>query len=123
MTTHPSLEANFETTVTLVRFYILLVHQLDFLLPEHASQSLSQDDVAAQVTATWDKLQPVLASNTVVKGKLEAEYENVRALRNALTAKSGDQSGELTKAKELRSALQNKMMALSDLVALLRTRG
>jgi hypothetical protein len=123
MSMNPSIEANFETTETLVRFYILLVHQLDFVLPEPQSKSLSQEDVAAQVTATWDNLQGVLSSNSVVKDKLEAEYGNVRALRDALTAKSGDQTAQMTEARALRMAFQHKMMALSDLVALLRTRG
>ena len=120
MTTQTTAAPHIEMTETLVRFYVLLAQSLDRCLDESARQSFPEEELQAHLTTTRTKLLGLLSVNGVVRGKVEEEYDRVTALATTCQKGTGDQTTTLGLVKTERAVLQNKMIALSDLLAVFR---
>lgn len=120
MTTQAAVAPHIELTETFVRFYVLLAQCLDRCLDESARQSYPEAELHTHLTTTRTKLLVLLSVNRVVKGKVEEEYDRVTALATACLKSGVDQNTTLDLVKAERAILQNKMIALSDLLAVFR---
>lgn len=109
-----------EITETLVRLYVFLAQYLDRCLNEAARQSFPEHELQAHLSSTKAKMLEILSVNRVVKGKVENECERVLSLGTACLKGGGEKAAALTELKAERAVLQNKTIALSDLLAVFR---
>lgn len=108
------------TTETYLRFYVLLSQYLDRCLDEGIRESFSEKDFQGHLSETRSRVVNLLATNRVVKEKVEKEYEYVLTLGKDYLEKSPGE--DMTKKLEgEREILRIKMLALSDLLAVFRS--
>ncbi|MFQ5990897.1 MAG: hypothetical protein ACE5NA_00550 [Nitrospiraceae bacterium] len=118
--THTSIPEHIEITETLLRLYVFLVQYVDRCLDESARETYPERDFRDHLRATRSQLGEILARNRVVKDKVNQESERLLALGEICGAAGGKQVAELDALKSERIALQHKMNALSDLLAVFR---
>ncbi|WP_447980581.1 hypothetical protein [Candidatus Nitrospira bockiana] len=117
----PSVDSNhIEVTETLLRLYVFLSNYLDRCVNEAARQTYPEAQLQAHLAETVQKLREILAVNRVVHAKVEQECDRVIAL-GAACLKAGGQGVMAEDVKAARAVLQNKMIALSDLLAVFRS--
>lgn len=109
-----------EVTETLVRLYVFLAQYLDRCLDKAARESFPEKDLQAHLSATRGELSKMLAINRVVKDKVEQECERVLSLGADCLKGGAAKAGAVDQLKAERQALQNKTIALSDLLAVFR---
>ena len=119
-TTDTRVPEHIEITETLLRLYVFLVQYVDRCLDEGARETYPERDFRDHLRATRAQLGEILARNRVVKDKVNQESERLLALGEACRAAGAKQVAELDSLKSERSALQHKMNALSDLLAVFR---
>lgn len=120
MVAQSSVPGHIEITETLVRLYVFLAQYLDRCLNEAARATFPEADLQAHLSATKAKMIEILSVNPVVKGKVEKECEHVLALGAACLKRETEKSAAVSALKAERAALQNKTIALSDLLAVFR---
>ena len=109
-----------EVTETLVRLYVFLSNYLDRCLNEAARQTYSEAELQKHLAETVAKLSDILAINQVVKAKVQNECDRIMALGSACL-QAGGQGVMADDIKAARAVLQNKTIALSDLLAVFRS--
>ena len=110
----------FITTETYLRFYVLLSQYIDRSLDDRIRESLSEKDFQGHLSDTRKTVFDLLATNRVVKQKVEKEYERIVNLGKDYLECS-DKGGMRKKLEDERETLQIKMLALSDLLAVFRS--
>ena len=116
---HTSLQ-HIKTTETFLRIYVLLSQYLDRCLDDQVRETQSENDFQGHLTTTRREVLDLLSTNRVVKQKVENEYEAVLNLGSDYLEKAPSESMKRTLEKE-RETLRIKMLALSDLLAVLRS--
>ena len=109
-----------DIAATLVRLYVFLAQYLDRCFDEAARKSFPDAELQAHLNETRRQLMEILSVNPVVKKKLAEECDRILTL-GASCLKSGavdSKTREMIQAE--RAILQNKTVALSDLVAVYR---
>lgn len=105
-----------EITETLVRLYVFLAQYLDRCQNEAARQTFPEHELQAHLSSTKEKMLEILSVNRVVKSKVEQECDRVLSLGAACLTGGKD----LNELRAERAILQNKTIALSDLLAVFR---
>ena len=108
------------TTETYLRFYVLLSQYLDRCLDDTIRQSLSEKDFQGHLRDTCTTVLELLATNRVVKEKVEKEYEYILNLGKDYLERPKAENLR-RKLEEERETLRIKMLALSDLLAVFRS--
>ena len=108
------------TTETVLRFYVFLGQYIDRCLDEEHRRALPEPEFQKHLSATHDQVAELLATNRVVKGKTEAEFQRVTGLCQDYLTHPGSQEHQRTLKAE-RETLRIKMLALSDLLAVFRS--
>jgi hypothetical protein len=121
MSSPSAIPGHVEITETLVRLYVFLSQYLDRCWDEGVRQSFPEHELQAHLTATRTKVSEILSVNRVVKGKVEQECDRVLALGAACLKEGAKNQNRLEEVKAERAALQNKTVALSDLLAVFRS--
>lgn len=107
-------------TETYLRFYVLLSQYLDRCLDEGIRESFSEEDFQGHLRETQQSVLNLLATNRIVKNKVEKEYEYI--LKVGKDYLENPAVADLkSKAETERENLRVKMLALSDLVAVFRS--
>lgn len=109
-----------EITETLVRLYVFLTQYLDRCVDEAARKAYPDEELAAHLSSTRSQMMEMLTVNPVVKGKVEQECDRVLALGAAYLKGGTGVSSVLENLKAERAVLNNKTVALSDLLAVFR---
>jgi hypothetical protein len=109
-----------EITETLLRLYVFLAQYLDRCVNDAARQTYPEHELQAHLSTTKSKMLEILSVNRVVKGKVEQECERVWSLGAACLGGGRDKATALGELKAERAVLQNKTIALSDLLAVFR---
>lgn len=109
-----------EITETLVRLYVFLAQYLDRCQNEAARQTFPEQELQAHLSSTKAKMLEILTVNRVVKDKVEHECERVLSLGAACLKSDGQKMESLVELESERAVLQNKTIALSDLLAVFR---
>ena len=110
-----------ETTELMVRLYVFLSQYLDRCLNEAARQSYPELDLQRHLAETRATLSEILSVNRVVRNKVDQECDRILALGATCMKGSGNQAATLESVKAERAILQNKTIALSDLLAVFRS--
>ena len=108
------------TTETYLRFYVLLSQYLDRCLEDQMRGSFSEKDFQEHLTATRTTVLDLLATNRIVKQKVEKEYEYVLDLGKGYLEHPSNEATR-KKLEEEREILRIKMHVLSDLLAVFRS--
>ena len=114
-----AVPGHIEITETLVRLYVFLAQYLDRCHNQAARETFPEKELQAHLSATRAKMSEILSVNRVVKGKVEQECERVLSL-GAACLKEGGRGASLEELTATRAILQNKTIALSDLLAVFR---
>lgn len=109
-----------EVTETLVRLYVFLANYLDRCLNEAARQTYPEAELQKHLAETVAKLADILSINRVVKTKVQEECDRIMALGSACL-QAGAKGTMADDIKTARAVLQNKTIALSDLLAVFRS--
>ncbi|MER3423671.1 MAG: hypothetical protein C4293_10995 [Nitrospiraceae bacterium] len=120
MSAQSAIPRHIEITETMVRLYVFLAQYLDRCQNEALRQSFPDHELRAHLAATLAKMSEILAVNHVVKSKVEQEYDRVLSLGAACLTNGADKTAVLSEVKAQRAVLQNKTIALSDLLAVFR---
>ncbi|HEX9743484.1 MAG TPA: hypothetical protein VGA17_11930 [Nitrospiraceae bacterium] len=107
-------------TATLVRLYVFLAQHLDRCLDEAARHSFPEKELQSHLAKTRETLAEILLVNRVVKDKVEQECEHILSLGAACMKGGQGKAAALESVKAERAMLQNKTIALSDLLAVFR---
>ena len=107
-------------TETLLRLYVFLAQYLDRCLDDTLRQSFPEQDLQNHLAATRSDIMEILAVNPVVKGKVEKEGDRILSLGNSYLQGGQNKASAVAELKKERSILQNKTIALSDLLAVFR---
>ena len=120
MSAQATVYSHVDITDTLVRLYLFLAQSMDRCISEAARISYPEAELQAHLEATRAAVLDMLSGNPVVKGKIEQEYQRVRALVQACHVDGAGRLPALNELKAERAILQHKTMALSDLLAVFR---
>lgn len=112
--------SHIDTTETFVRLYVFLSQYLDRCRDEAARKSFPEAELQAHLAATKAKMLDILAVNRVVKGKVEQECARILALGETCLKQGSANAAAVEDVKRERAILQNKTIALSDLLAVFR---
>lgn len=107
-------------TETLVRLYVFLAQYLDRCVDESARKAFPEQELQKHLAATREQMLEILEVNPVVKAKVEKECERVLEVGAACLKGVGAKSSGLAALESERAVLKNKMIALSDLLAVFR---
>ena len=119
MQTQPT-NSHIGITETLLRLYVFLAQHLDRCLDEAAKKSFPEQDLQNHLSATRAAIREILAVNPVVKGKVEKECDRILLLGNSYLQGGPNKGSALAELRQERAVLQNKTIALSDLLAVFR---
>jgi hypothetical protein len=120
MSSRSASPGHIEITETLVRLYVFLAQYLDRSRDERLRQSYRETDLQAHLTSTKSKMLEILSVNPVVKEKVRKECDRILALGAACLKEGAENRALLDDVKAERALLQNKTIALSDLLAVFR---
>lgn len=116
----PSNRTHIEITETLVRLYVFLAQYLDRCVNESARQTFPEAELQKHLASTKASMLEILSVNPVVQGKVEQECGRVLDIGAACLRGGAEQTTALDDVQRERAMLQNKTMALSDLLAVFR---
>lgn len=120
MNAEATTDSPIDITETLVRLYVFLAQDLDRCLDLAARQTYPEHELQSHLSSTRATLMEMLSVNQVVKAKVEQECEQVLSLVTACLTDGAGKTAVLDKLKTERAVLKNKIMALSDLLAVFR---
>ncbi len=112
--------AHIDTTETFVRLYVFLSQYLDRCRDEASRKSFPEADLQVHLSATKAKMLDIMAVNRVVKDKVAQECARILALGETCLKQGGTNASVVEDVKRERAILQNKTIALSDLLAVFR---
>ena len=114
-----SAQEQTEIAAALVRIYVFLAQYLDRCTDEAARATYPESELQGHLAETRTQLMRMLTVNPVVQRKLAQDCDRILALGAACLR--GGTASETRHAIEVeRAILQNKTIALSDLVAVFR---
>jgi hypothetical protein len=115
-----SAKDQIEIAAALVRLYVFLSQYLDRCHDEAARKSYPDAELQAHLNQTRRQLMEILSVNPVVQKKLTEECDRILTL-GASCLKSGTADPKTRERIQAeRAVLQQKTVALSDLVAVFR---
>lgn len=120
MNAEVATHSHIEITDTLVRLYVFLAQDLDRCLDLAARQTYPEHELQSHLASTRATLMDMLSVNQVVKGKVEQECKRVLSLAAACLTNGAGETAAVAELKAERGVLKNKIMALSDLLAVFR---
>lgn len=120
MASQSAVPDHIEATETLVRLYVFLAQYLDRCMDETARQSFPESELQAHLTTTRTRMMDILSVNRVVRDKVEKECDRVLSLGAACSKSENANTVVQKELKAERGILQNKIHALSDLLAVFR---
>lgn len=107
-------------TETMLRFYVFLGQYIDRCLDEDQRRFLPEQEFQQHLATTHNEVGELLATNRVVKGKAEIEFQRVTDMcQDYLKHPGSSERGRVLEEK--RETLRVKMLALSDLLAVFRS--
>ena len=109
-----------QITETVLRLYVLLNQYLDRCHDQAAKEAFPESEFQEHLTATRGKATELLATNRVVKAKVEEESERILRLGADCVERAGDKGVQDQLSKE-REMLRIKTLAISDLLAVFRS--
>jgi len=115
-------KAYLDLTVDLTRFYTLLWQSLRPAAGEPAMDQMTPEQLEEQLRQTWELLSPRLEKNSIVKSKMEKEFNDAVRI-SAEYRKAGSQGRKTTLEPEALKIMiegRQKAASFSDLVALFR---
>ncbi len=115
-----STPRHIEITETLVRLYVFLAQYLDRCVNESARQTLPEAELQKHLSETKASMMKILSVNPVVQAKVERECGHVLDLGAARLRGKATAGGSGDDVQVQRAVLQNKTIALSDLLAVFR---
>jgi len=115
-----SVPNHIETTETFVRLYVFLSQYLDRCRDDAARRSFPEAELQAHLSATKAKMLDIMAVNRVVKEKVEQECARILALGETCLKQGSANASVVEDVTRERMILQNKTIALSDLLAVFR---
>ena len=120
MSSHDDNIQCIEITETVLRLYVLLNQYLDRCHDQAAKEAFPESEFQEHLKATRAKATELLATNRVVKEKVEAESERILQLGAECVerASSNGMNNQLAKEREL---LRIKTLTISDLLAVFRS--
>ena len=109
-----------QITETVLRLYVLLNQYLDRCQDQAAKEAFPESEFQEHLQATREKATELLATNRVVKDKVEAETERILQLGADCVERARDHEiiDQLNKEREM---LRMKTLAISDLLAVFRS--
>jgi hypothetical protein len=120
MNAEATTHSHIDITETLVRLYVFLAQDLDRCLDLAARQTYPEHELQSHLASTRATMMEMLSVNQVVKGKVEQECNRVLSLVTACLTDGTGKAAALDELKTERGVLKNKIMALSDLLAVFR---
>ena len=109
-----------EIAAALVRLYVFLAQYLDRCSDEAARKSYPDSELQSHLETTRRELMEILSVNPVVKRKLAEECDRILMLGASCLRSGAVDSKTRATIQAERAVLQNKTIALSDLVAVYR---
>lgn len=109
-----------DITESLVRLYVFLGQTLDRCLDPTQQESFPEQEHMTLLEETRTKLKAALSVNPVVKRKIDEECELVLGLADSYAKAPNSQTVLMEQLKAERAILQTKILALSDLLGVLR---
>jgi len=109
-----------QITETVLRLYVLLNQYLDRCHDQAAKEAFPETEFQEHLKATREKATELLATNRIVKGKVEAESERILQLGADCVAQASSSGLNDQLAKE-REMLRMKTLTISDLLAVFRS--
>ena len=116
---HPNLP-HILMTETVLRFYVFLGQYIDRCFDEEHRRSLPEQEFQQHLATTHEQVVALLTANSVVKEKVEIEFQRVTAMCQDYLKHSGSGEQQAVIQKE-REILRVKMLTLSDLLAVFRS--
>jgi hypothetical protein len=129
MSSSSQAPGHIEITETLLRLYVFLAQYLDRCQDDTIRKSFPESELQVHLSATRSRILEILSVNRVVKGKVEQECERILSLGAGCLISRGQQPATevgqdgIAALKAERTILQNKTIALSDLLAVFRAHG
>jgi hypothetical protein len=120
MNAEATTHSHIDITETLVRLYVFLAQDLDRCLDLASRQTYPEHELQSHLSSTRATLMEMLSVNQVVKGKVEQECNQVLSLVTACLTDGAGKTAALEELKTEQAVLKNKIMALSDLLAVFR---
>ncbi len=120
MIAQPSLQRHLDITDAFVRMYVFLAQHMDRSMSEAARINYPESELQAQLATTTSAMMELLSVNEVVRGKVERECRRVRSLTTAYQTGGDGQPEALRHLKAERVRVKYKLVALTDLLAVLR---
>jgi hypothetical protein len=105
---------------TLVRLYVLLMQQLDRCQYGPARAAYPEHQLQSQLRSTRAETITLLSVNRVVKHKVKEECDRVDAIAAECLMHGTRHIAAIENAQAERTVLKNKIMALSDVLAVFR---
>lgn len=99
-------------TETVLRLYVLLAKCLERSHDKTSQTAFPDSEFQSHLKDTQDKVKQLIATNQIVKGKVEEEYKRIIKLAT---------EGSKYDINQDREVLQTKILALSDLLAVFRS--
>ena len=109
-----------DIAAALVRLYVFLAQYLDRCSDEVVRKNFPDAELQAHLSETRRQLMEILSVNPVVKKKLTEECDRILALGSSCLKSGAVDSKTREMIQGERAVLQNKTIALSDLVAVYR---
>ncbi len=109
-----------QITETVLRLYVLLNQYLDRCHDQAAKEAFPETEFQEHLKATREKATELLATNRIVKGKVEVESERILQLGADCVEQASDKGVHDQLAKE-REVLRIKTLTISDLLAVFRS--
>ncbi|HSG06546.1 MAG TPA: hypothetical protein VLB09_09125, partial [Nitrospiria bacterium] len=81
-----------EVASNLVKFYSMMGHALRFITGDEVSDQMPLEELLGHLKETREALDPHLAGNPVVKGKVENDYRKTLELLEGLNGPDKDES-------------------------------
>lgn len=115
-----STPSHIAITETLVRLYVFLAQYLDRCVDEAARQTFPEEELQKHLAETKASMMEILSVNPVVQAKVERECTHVLDLGAACLRGAATAGASRDEIQGERAVLQNKTIALSDLLAVFR---
>lgn len=109
-----------QITETVLRLYVLLNQYLDRCHDQAAKEAFPESEFQKHLQSTRAQATELLATNRIVKGKVEGDTERILKLGADCVAGNSDPGlkAQLTKERE---TLRMKTLTISDLLAVFRS--
>jgi hypothetical protein len=120
MSHNSQLPTHIDLTETFVRLYVFLSQYLDRCLDDGLRRSYPEEELQKHLADTRAHLLDIISINPVVRQKVEAECEEILRLGGVCLREGKTKPNTGEQVQVSRAVLKNKVIALSDLLAVFR---